>query len=450
MKKLQQTFLWFLIIIAGASNLWAQTDQPDNKGKEFWIMFSKNFSTSNLFIFITSDVATSGTVEIPGISFTTTFSVTPEEITTIQLPSTAAVTSNDLIEKKGIHITAKQEVTVYGINQMQFSTDAFLALPINVLNEDKDSDYIIMSYTNLNSSITSEFGLVGTENNTKVTIIPSKNVPGHPSGVPFTINIGKGETYQLQATGSSTNDLTGTIVSSDKPIAVFGAHVCANVPPNTTFCDHIVEQLPPTTTWGEKFVTVPLATRLKGDIFRILSSTNNTKVEVKGIKGFTQSFTINRGEFRELDIPSNEYTEITSSNPILVAQFSKGDESDPTIVNGDPFMLLVPSLEQFLSAYTITTPKTGFTLNFVNIIAPKKAIGNITLDGSIIPASTFTAIGSSEFYAAQVDIKLGTHNLKGNAPFGVSIYGFANDESYGYLGGQAFGEITNVDKIELS
>ena len=49
-------------------------------------------------------------------------------------------------------------------------------------------------------------------------------------------------------------DLSGTFVSSDKPIWVVGANNCANVPTGVTYCDHIEEQLLPLDYWGKKYV----------------------------------------------------------------------------------------------------------------------------------------------------------------------------------------------------
>lgn len=446
--------MFLLLAFLGLSiSTFAQDEIPDlkdNKGKEFWIMFPENLTTPSpeLSLFITSEFATSGIISGPFTDIP--FNVMPGEITTIPISLNAMVISEGAIEDKGIYISAEDEVTVYGLNQREFSTDAYLALPIDVL----DTEYYIMSYNNFNrffsSTNTSLLGIVATEDNTVVTITPADDTPSHSANAPFDITLNEGQTYQLQAQAGSLNDLTGTLVSADKPVAVFGGHVCADVPPTESFCDHLIEQMPPISTWGEMFATAPLATRLAGDIFRVLASTDNTQVTIEGNSGFNQSFSLNSGEFEEIDIPSDVYTTINANEPILVAQFSKGDESDPSLVNGDPFMLLIPALEQFQNTYTVSTPATGFDLNFINIVAPNSATGNITLDGSLIDASEFNSITGSSFSAAQIPVESGTHNLSSASPFGVSIYGFADDESYGYLGGQALGGVADVNEIILS
>ncbi len=72
--------------ILGAPVASAQID--DNKGTEFIIGFMANLAGSgeNVVLFITGDVATTGTVEIPGLAFSTPFSVTPGHVCVDQGP----------------------------------------------------------------------------------------------------------------------------------------------------------------------------------------------------------------------------------------------------------------------------------------------------------------------------------------------------------------------------
>lgn len=48
-------------------------------------------------------------------------------------------------------------------------------------------------------------------------------------------------------------DLTGTYISSDKPVAVFSGNVRASIPTSRTSRDHLVEQMIPVQTWGSEF-----------------------------------------------------------------------------------------------------------------------------------------------------------------------------------------------------
>ena len=50
-------------------------------------------------------------------------------------------------------------------------------------------------------------------------------------------------------------DLTGTTVTSDRPVAVYSGDVCANIKGKS--CDHLAEQLSPVHALGQSFVIVP-------------------------------------------------------------------------------------------------------------------------------------------------------------------------------------------------
>ncbi|AHM59698.1 bacterial ig-like domain-containing protein [Flammeovirgaceae bacterium 311] len=423
---------WVLFFLAAFVALGALAqDKADSKGKEFWLMFNTNNGIPVLTLFITGEVPTTGTVEIAGLGFSETFSVTPGTVTSVEIPATAIVATSDVVENLGIHVTAVDEVTVYGLNRRQATTDAFLGLPVDILG----TEYIAMGYRRSLAG-QEQFGIVGTVNGTTVTIIPKNSAGSRVGGVPYSINLNRGETYQLQG-----ENLTGSIVTSTAPIAVFGGNVCGNVPVNITYCDHLVEQLQPVDTWGQSFVTVPLKGRT-ADTFIILASENNTSVTVNG----GSPVMLNRGEFHEYVLGTS--STITASKPVLVAQYSNGTDFDNTV--SDPFMMLIPPFEQFEGSYTVTTPATGFSRNHINIVASTASVGTIRLNGAIIPAGSFTPIGSTGFSGAQLDISLGSHTLTSTQPFGVFVYGFDAFDSYGYPGGMSLAPIAQVTTVSLT
>jgi uncharacterized repeat protein (TIGR01451 family) len=410
----------------------------DSKGADFWLAFPGNLSSGELSLFITGDTATSGTVSISGLSFSAPFTVTAGAVTTVGLPSTAELLSSDTIQDLGVHVTANAEVTVYGLNRLQFTTDAYLGLPTDALG----TDYINLGYKNVDVVNATQFGMVATQDATTVTITPTVTTDGHTAGTPYSINLNQGQTYLLRNPDPAPADLSGTLIQSSKPIAVFGGHQCANIPAGFIACDHIVEELPPTTAWGTNFVSMPLATRTGGDTFRVLASQDVTTVKLNG----TTVATLNRGQLHEQVVSGP--AQITADKPVLVMQYSNSTSFDG--VTSDPFQMMIPPYEQFLAGYTVSTPASGFALNFINVVAPDAAVGAITLDGSAIPAASFTAIGGSGFSGAQVPVDLGSHTLSGPLPFGVHSYGFASFDSYGYPGGLSLSEIARVASVTLA
>ena len=98
---------------------------------------------------------------------------------------------------------------------------------------------------------------------------------------PHTVTLQQGETYLLQDQRGGlfdfNPDLSGSVITSTQPIAVFGSNRCTFMPTQFSACDYLIEQLPPTGTWGRDFVTMPLKTDTTvGDRFRFLAQTDGT------------------------------------------------------------------------------------------------------------------------------------------------------------------------------
>ena len=115
-----------------------------------------------------------------------------------------------------------------------------------VLDGDQRPDlgqhYIVEAYTN-DTGLGSQFSVVGTVDGTNVTIVPSETVGSHPAGTPYTVQLNQGQTYQLNDADVPNGDLTGTDVTSDKPVAVFGGNNCADVPSGYFYCNILTEEL---------------------------------------------------------------------------------------------------------------------------------------------------------------------------------------------------------------
>ncbi len=427
------------VLITMMASLSPSTAQ-ESTGSDFWIAFdSNNTSGAQLTVFISGDTATSGTVTPKGET-PIAFTVSPGAVTSVSIPTSFELTALDGVEDKGIRVQADAPVSVYGLNRLQFTTDAFLAIP----TESAGTSYRVLTYTPTGGA-SGGLGIVATADGTTVTITPSVAVGARAAGVPFDIALAQGQTYQLAGSG----DLSGSTITSNLPVSVYGFAACANIPPGTAYCDHVVEQLPPTSAWGTSFLSVRLANRIKGDTYRVLADENDTVVTVDG----TAVATLAAGEFFEGVVPgdavapANTGIAITTSKPSLVAQYSNGTNYDS--VPSDPFMMLIPPFEQFLSSYTITTPATGFDTNFVNLVVPTAGIGDFRLDGAPVAASAFNPIGATAFSSAQVPVALGSHTVANSSPFGVFVYGFATDDSYGYPGGYGLSPVAAAADLTL-
>ncbi len=446
-----------VLVIAGLAMLagTAQADPLSTAGTDFWLGFPTDYVGYDPYctgcnptqtLYISSNTSTSGSVTVPGLSFTQTFTVTPGATTSVALPPAAEMrgdhsyngsyNGSDTIENRGIHVTALAPIVVYGENDYEATTGAYLALPTDAIG----TSYTVLAF-GAGAGGNSEFSVVASQNNTTVTITPS--VDGgigdtRPAGIPYTVTLNEGEEYQLQAT-TNPEDLTGTTINASAPVSVYGGQMCANVPSVTyNYCDYLVQQLPPEDAWGTAFFSEPLQTRLDGDDFEMVADQNNTEVKLNG----NLVTTLNAGQHYSQEVAGA--SEFTSNKPILLGQYANSWEYDHlSDREADPLMMIVPPTWQFDRAYTIATPALGtaFT-NYLNLVAPKTAVGSgmnssILIDGTAVPTSDFQPIVSSAFEGAQVAITPGSHVISssGGQRFIAWVYGFATLDGYGYPAG---------------
>jgi hypothetical protein len=394
----------------------------DNKGTDFWIAFPQNYTGSTTCmpaLYIYSDVVAYGTITAYAMMFPVNFSVPAGGYITAPLNYVNAAYGNDAITKTGIHIEASSPVTVYGLSKDDVTTDGFLALPVSSLG----TQYIVLAYSGRFFDLlwmNSQMAVTASEDNTIVHIDCPVNPGTRPA--PYDVTLNRGDVYQLVDAASPAKDLTGTKITANKPVAVFGGHRCAKIPETYMAADYIVEQLPPVNSWGMECYSMPLMGRSGGDTFRVVAAEDGTSLTVNA----TPIALLNSGQGVEFisAIPNH----IKADRPILAAQFANGMEYDGN--PGDPFMMLLTHPEQFVTASTIVSP-AGYTGNYVNIVCASADAGSIVFDGINIPAGLFSAIDASGFSGTRRAVASGKHVITSPNKFGIWVYAFKDYESYG-------------------
>lgn len=414
--------------------------EGDHTGTDFWLTFPGNYApdpanslSARLRIVGTNGVT--GSVEIPGLRFTQSFTIGASGFAAVLLPDDAELgNANDVVENKGIHVTASGNVSVYGLNQVDYTSDGFLGYPTATLGR----DYLVQTYGNVHRGIPelngTQFALVACESNTVVTITTTASTAQRAAHVPYTLTLQPGQTYQLRCTDDAPADLSGTAISATKPIAVFGSHRAANIQSEDVFfADYLVEQILPSSRGGLEFITAPLFSR-RGDTFRFFATENDTEITI----GTAAPVLRNRGEFVERVLTAA--TRVTATKPILAQQYANSSDYDGA-ADADPFMLTLAHTGQFLDEYTIVTAGSEFSSHYANVIIPTSAKGTLLLDGAASGA-TFLDVSGSSYSCAQIELTPGSHTFSAGASFGVAVYGWNEYESYGWLGGASFGDTT--------
>ena len=437
-----------IVIVLVCSALFAYSQGTTSSGTEFWTAYMDHVDPptghpangdplSQMVLYITSAVNTSGTVQLADGSFSQAFNVTANQITTVNVPATAFLGTQGTFTK-GIHITSLKPISIYAHIFAANSSGATLLLPVNTLGK----DYYSINYKQTANEVAySAFVVIATEDSTTVQITPTAQLlDGKPANQPFLVTLQKGQLYQ----GLSTTDLTGTRIQSIssgtntcKKIAVFSgsSKIAISCNPQLNTSDNLFQQVYPTASWGKNYITVPLAGR-NYDIFRIVLSTPQANVYLNGTLIPLSEFT--NGLYYQFNSQIPNY--ISSDEPIQVVQYavSQGNTincgDDPNDV-GDPEMIYLTPLEQTLSKVTLySTPNFAITESFINVTIPKAGVSSFIFDGA--PYTKFSPVKpDSSYYYSQIAVSTGTHNISATTGFNAIAYGFGNAESYGYAAG---------------
>lgn len=438
------------------------TDALTNSASEFFLAFSKNHrfgdgDTLTLSISTTESSPVAFEVYSPyGYSHSGT--VYPSYTYQLTLPSYLTV-ENIYERNKGIWVrttSSSQSMTASAMNYEEHTADAFLALPKGpVLQE---YQYIINSMLWNNRSgdnFPSLVLLVGTEDNTAVTITPTEYVTVpydlrdindprtiiHP-GQSYTVTLNKMQTYQIE----NSLDLTGTQVVSNKPLSVFAGHECADVPEGVTACDHLFEQVPSTSTWGRFFFLVSSDSvyRTSPEWYRIVSSKQSTTVTITcySLEDSLHSFTYHTyiavvGGFEQFQVERDIYCYVESDKPVLVMQYAYGGSANNGL--GDPMMMMILPTEQYVTNTTIQFWSYYYFVNNITVtVLQQDYPSNVLLDGNTLTYDWKEIYCSEEElcgYTLRLPVSSGSHSIRhlnSSVPVSVYVYGFEYYQGYGY------------------
>ena len=411
------------------------------------------------------------------------------------------------LSSRAFRVSSDVPVVAYQFNTLdqQFSNDASMLLPTNGLG----AGHLVVSYSP--ATPMAEFmGLplpanrgyvtvVGTEVDTTVDVTPSYDVASGPgvsdqgggvgiaAGTTRSFVLGPYDVLNLETTlltgfGGSVPDLSGTVVTSSRRVAVFtgvdlamvtggcsdgydndgDGHVDADDPgcddDNDEFDDtnedpccaeHIEQQVLPNQVMRREYVVSHSAQRSSGDpepdLIRIMALNDGTSVTTS-LSGADSSFSLDSGEFRE--IWAREGFVVEASDRVHVAQFLVVglDVHSPIAGRGDSSLLYIPPLTQRREDYIFTTGE-GFQSNWVVVSMPQGVSASLdgselsTLAGCSGPVPECTLAGVS-YEAWTCSISDGVHRVwsgAGSEPaadnIGVLVYGYYAAGSYSYPAG---------------
>jgi hypothetical protein len=410
-------------------------------------------------------VTVSFTVQQPGISV-----MVPDPVVPAQ--STRAFTMPQLdvdatsISRHSIRIVASQPVVAHQFNPLNnvgaYSNDGTLLLPAPMLGD----DYYVVNWPTqylpniggLNvPSQHSYAAILATEpGETFINVTSTAQIAGGtdadtgqainplPPGATRTFKLTYGQVLNLQAfeakLAGGKNDLTGTHIKANKPVAVFAGHEAAVIgePGNnpdgsergSCCADHIEHQLLPLQSWDSTYIAALSPGRgVKKDHWRVVAGEDGITLTTDPPQPGANNVTLNKGQF--VTFFSDKSFEIKATGKIQVAQFLVSQEQTSEGV-GDPSLVISVPTARYRKDYVLLTP-SGYTRNYVTVTRPAGA--PIKLNGQLIPDATFSPVGSGVWEVGSVEVQPGVQSLDSTQAFGIAAYGFANAVSYSFIGG---------------
>jgi hypothetical protein len=373
------------------------------------------------------------------------FNLKANNFTTIELPSHEQVVAE-------VKVSPDTSAEVIGFNEEFASVDAFASFPVAMVTP---QEYIVISMAT-NPHYFGQFDsfvqIIGSHDNTSVEIKPLVDASVQFEG--RTDRIRRGTNYQATLAGkqkilvTSGGDLTGTEIATSHGVAVYSGHECALVPVSSlrSGCDHLVEQMPPTSLWGTEYILTPFLDRRKGSYIKMVSSKPDTTVNIQCISGQGTQDTsdvvvLGERESYNFSLKVDSFCRVVSNHPILVAQFSEGDNGEGY---GAPFMVLIPDTRKLLGNISFISADTSdhklhhlitIIIDGVSELTSPLFLDDreLVLDNVVHDVVEFGS--RRKFMVIRMSVKQGYHYLEHSMygqVFGVIVYGFSRVASYGY------------------
>jgi hypothetical protein len=368
------------------------------------------------------------------------------------------------IATSAYRVTSSVPIAAYQFNSYSAiaTSDASLLLPVSAW----DTLHRVASLERVDNDPfvwTSYFAVIAAQPDTSLEIVATDDwlagmgVPAALDGETVMLDLDEADVAQIAMSTDGPRDPTGTrIDSGDVPVAVFGGTSCSIILDQETFgaCDHLEEQLPGVRLWGQSFVAArapvrSMSANAEASLWQVVASEDATTVTfaadaaVIGIPA--GPVMLDAGEQVRFLVrgPAEQPGDfsVEADHPILLVNYTlSGDELFDEFGNGspgDPAMILLPPVEQYLPRYVVLVP-AGWDQDVLTIVRPNGA--GVTVDGVPVGDEVFYAVGATH-EVGRVVVADGLHRIEAGVGVAITVAGYRSDDSYGYAGGLGTGVI---------
>ncbi|MBX3187272.1 MAG: IgGFc-binding protein [Labilithrix sp.] len=388
--------------------------------------------------------------------------------------------SHGTSKTRAFHIATDSPVAAYSMfpygGAESFVPTATLLLPVSSW----DTSYLAISPAKFGKISASSLDrrtlqIVADEDDTVVSMRPTVDIgegrdvaPG-VTGEVVSWTLSRGQVLQITQ-GASTS---GSPISANKPVGMFGGSPCSFLPSETPYCDLTQEQIAPFAQWGTSYALVPYLARTQAVTgqpretvpWSLVGSVDGTVLTYDPAKPPGAPSTLSAGEVAAfmtdaiVSVKSQDDAHPFHAAVYMTGSTFGGGSPGGGRTLGDPeFVNIVPS-DQFLDRYVFfvdyTYPESSLT------VVRRKTAGGfrpVELDCAG-PLEGFVPLGASGEYEyawvrlttgylaekfARGECGHGRHEIESDGPFSVTVWGIGRDASYGYAGGTGARKINGV------
>ena len=333
--------------------------------------------------------------------------------------------------RKGVEINASNDITVIVLLRESSKSDAFIALPTNVLG----MKYIVPTWTHTYGL--PQFVIISCYDKTTVNIklrmsrsFFSYDGNSYSNGKTLSVTLDKlGTSYVFDDA-----DFSGTVITANKPIAVISGQLTAVVSSNRDY-DKLASFLLPVKNWGTDFIVPTVGTFDVGDVFRVFASDSDTRVYNGNSETVLQS-----GEYVQIDLDSSLASFVKCSKPCQIIQYTRLRSRSNAYTNAGPSMINLPSVDQFLPSYHVVLPAGARYRHSITLVIKQYAKDGLLMNGKPLSGLSWKTVKTTKYCWSVFDIndsKYITHSVPG-VTFGLLVFGAHDSISYGYPGGFTF------------
>ncbi|MDB4956781.1 MAG: hypothetical protein JWO36_4350 [Myxococcales bacterium] len=367
--------------------------------------------------------------------------------------------------KASFEISTDVPVVSYQINPYGGGSVAVTAASLLLPTSAWDVNYVAVNVSPQGVGAPS-MNIIAAEDGTVATITPNAaitgggGVPAGAAGTPVNISLNKGQQAQI----TQAAELTGSIITSNKPVGFMAGQVCMQMPNGTSYCDHGEQMVPPIRALGSHYVGVMYRPRVPAEtstFWRVVGVVDGTQLTYSSPVGGPAALMKGQAVMFQTGTPF-EVSSQDKDHPFMLF----GYMTSSTFVQegfGDPDMVVSVPPEQYLTQYIFFADPTYPETNLV-IVRRRGGDGqfhdvNLDCKGAL---TGWQPVGADyEWTRADLmtgnfmnvgNCSTGRHSMDSIAPFGLWVWGwgtpntstFTSNVSYGYPGGMNVTPINTV------